>query len=123
MATNVTAALPSADDIGVSEDPDRPPPPCALVIFGASGDLTRRKLLPALARLADYGALPAEVALIGVARTPMTDDEFADRCRRSVAGQENPRWNDLTAAARFVSGDYDDPATYGRLAEVLAECD
>src|SRR5215217_8560074 len=104
-------------------DSDRRSPPCALVIFGASGDLTARKLLPALAQLAGYAALPPEVALIGVARTPMTDTEFGDLCRRSVSGDDHPRWKDLTAAARYVHGGYDDPATYERLAEVLAECD
>ncbi|MCW2705562.1 MAG: putative glucose-6-phosphate dehydrogenase, partial [Blastococcus sp.] len=104
-------------------DADRRSPPCVLVIFGASGDLTARKLLPALARLAGYGAIPPEVALVGVARTPMTDDEFGDHCRRSVSGEGHARWKDLTAAARYVSGGYDDPATYQRLAEVLAECD
>jgi glucose-6-phosphate 1-dehydrogenase len=104
-------------------DADRRSPPCVLVIFGASGDLTARKLLPALERLAGYGALPPEVALVGVARTPMSDAEFGDLCRRSAAGEGDPRWKDLTAAARYVSGGYDDPATYQRLAEVLAECD
>jgi len=104
-------------------DPNRRSPPCVLVIFGASGDLTARKLLPALARLAGRGALPPEVALIGVARTPMTDQEFADRCRRTVPDEGQARWRELTAAARYVSGDYDDPTTYQRLAEVLAECD
>ena len=104
-------------------DADRRSPPCVLVIFGASGDLTARKLLPALERLAGYGALPPEVALVGVARTPMTDEEFGDLCRRSAAGEGHPRWKELTAAARYVSGGYDDPATYQRLAEVLAECD
>src|SRR3954447_13167936 len=100
-------------------DVDRRSPPCVLVIFGASGDLTARKLLPALARLSGYGALPPEVALVGVARTPMTDDEFGDLCRRSVSGEAHPRWQDLAASARYVSGDYDDPATYQRVAEVL----
>jgi glucose-6-phosphate 1-dehydrogenase len=104
-------------------DADRRSPPCALVIFGASGDLTARKLLPALARLAGYGALPAEVALIGVARTPMTDDEFGDLCRRSVSGEGDQRWKDLTEAARYVHGGYDDPATFQRLAEVMAASD
>jgi glucose-6-phosphate 1-dehydrogenase len=104
-------------------DADRRSPPCVLVIFGASGDLTARKLLPALERLAGYGALPPEVALVGVARTAMTDEEFGDLCRRSAAGEGHPRWTELTAAARYVSGGYDDPATYQRLAEVLAECD
>src|SRR5215210_1664149 len=104
-------------------DADRRSPPCVLVIFGASGDLTARKLVPALERLAGYGALPPEVALVGVARTPMTDAEFGNLCSRSVHGGDNQRWTDLTSAARYVHGDYDDPATYQRLAEVLADCD
>jgi glucose-6-phosphate 1-dehydrogenase len=104
-------------------DPDRRSPPCALVIFGASGDLTARKLLPALERLAAYGALPPEFALIGVARTPMSDEEFRDYCRKRVAGTADPRWAELTEGARYVAGGYDDPATYQRLAEVLEESD
>ena len=104
-------------------DADRRSPPCVLVIFGASGDLTARKLLPALERLAGYGALPPEVALVGVARTAMSDDEFGNLCRRSVSGADHSRWQELTEASRYVHGDYDDPATYQRLAEVLAECD
>jgi glucose-6-phosphate 1-dehydrogenase len=107
----------------MTADVDRQSPPCVLVIFGASGDLTARKLLPALARLAGYGALPPEVVLIGVARTPMTDDEFGDLCRRSVSGADDPRWDQLTSTARYVHGGYDDPATYQRLAEVMDECD
>jgi glucose-6-phosphate 1-dehydrogenase len=104
-------------------DADRRSPPCVLVIFGASGDLTARKLLPALERLSGYGAIPPEVALVGVARTPMTDPEFGDLCRRNVPGPVEPRWKELAATARYVHGGYDDPATYQRLAEVMAECD
>src|SRR3954452_11701607 len=107
----------------MASESERKSPPCVLVIFGASGDLTARKLLPALERLAAYGALPGEVALVGVARTPMSDEEFGAYCRDKVSGGGNPRWNDLTAAARYVHGDYDDPDTYSRLAEVLSECD
>ncbi|MGY1809367.1 glucose-6-phosphate dehydrogenase [Blastococcus sp. SYSU D00669] len=107
----------------MSSDLERRSPPCALVIFGASGDLTARKLLPALERLAAYGALPEEVSLVGVARTPMTDEEFAGYCRDKVGATDNPRWAGLLAGARYVHGGYDDPATYGRLAEVLGECD
>ena len=116
-------STPQPDSGLTTADPDRRSPACALVIFGASGDLTARKLLPALERLAAYGALPAEVALIGVARTPMTDDEFAQYSRTAVAGTDNPRWADLVANARYVQGGYDDPATYARLAEVVEECD
>jgi glucose-6-phosphate 1-dehydrogenase len=100
-------------------DPDRRSPPCALIIFGASGDLTARKLLPALERLAAFGALAPHVTLIGVARTPMTDEEFRSYCRERVPGAEDPRWADLTDSARYVAGGYDDPATYQRLSEVL----
>jgi glucose-6-phosphate 1-dehydrogenase len=106
----------------MATEQDRRSPACALVIFGASGDLTARKLLPALERLAAYGALPSELALIGVARTPMTDEEFSDYCRTTVAGG-NSRWSELAAAARYVPGGYDDPATYQRLSEVLADSD
>ena len=74
----------------MSTDQDRRAPACVLVIFGASGDLTARKLLPALERLAGYGALPAEVALVGVARTPMTDDEFGELCRAAVGRDGQP---------------------------------
>ena len=104
-------------------EPDRPVPACALVIFGASGDLTKRKLLPAIERLAGEGSLSAEVALIGVARTEMTDEQFRDYCRRSAPGLGNGRWQEIVGAARYVHGGYDDPATYARLADVLEECD
>jgi glucose-6-phosphate 1-dehydrogenase len=104
-------------------DVERRSPPCALVIFGASGDLTARKLLPALERLAACGALPAEVTLIGVARTPMTDEEFQDYCRERVPGSADRRWAEMTRTARYVTGGYDDPDTYQRLSEVLDQCD
>ncbi|MGY1594112.1 glucose-6-phosphate dehydrogenase [Geodermatophilus sp. SYSU D00708] len=107
----------------MTTDSDRRSPPCALVIFGASGDLTARKLLPAVEQLARYGALPAEVSLVGVARTPMDDEQFRAYCRERAPGEGNARWAALTAGARYVAGDYDDPATHARLAEVLGSCD
>jgi glucose-6-phosphate 1-dehydrogenase len=93
-----------------------------LVIFGASGDLTARKLLPAIGHLAADGALAPEVTLIGVARTAMTDDEFRGRCRRAIqaSGAEVDR---LIAGARYVAGGYDDTATYAALDHVVAELD
>ena len=103
---------------------ERRAPACVLVIFGASGDLTERKLLPAVERLCEYNRLPREFCLVGVGRTPMTDGEFADRLRRAAPkGGGNDQWADLVASVRYVSGGYDDPATYARLAEVLEECD
>jgi len=65
------------------------PDPCILVIFGASGDLTHRKLIPALYEMsragnAAHGALPEKFAVLGVSRTPMSDQEFRDKMRESA---------------------------------------
>src|SRR5208337_3448965 len=69
---------------GSEDGRERRAPACALVIFGASGDLTERKLLPAIRRLAASGRLRPEFALIGVARTAMSDAKWADRRLREV---------------------------------------
>jgi glucose-6-phosphate 1-dehydrogenase len=92
------------------------------VIFGASGDLTARKLLPALGRLAADGALAPQVTLIGVARTAMTDDEFRSRCRQAMQAS-GPGVDQLITGARYVAGGYDDPATYMALEQLVAELD
>jgi glucose-6-phosphate 1-dehydrogenase len=93
-----------------------------LVIFGASGDLTARKLLPALGRLAADGALAPEVTLIGVARSAMTDDEFRSRFRQAIQAS-GPGVEQLIAGARYVAGGYEDPATYAALEHLIAELD
>ena len=59
-------------------------PECAVVIFGANGDLTKRKLLPALYRLAYERRLSAGFAVVGISRTAMTDEEFREKMRESV---------------------------------------
>ena len=59
-----------------SKPGERPGDPCTIVIFGASGDLTRRKLLPALYNLRRYGLLPRDVAIIGVGRKEMKREDF-----------------------------------------------
>jgi len=120
-------------DIHVEERRGRPvvgsraPDPCTLVIFGASGDLTQRKLVPALYDLAADGALPSDVAVIGFARRDMTADAFRTRLE---AGAERftrarpldaGRWRDFATHLDYVSGDYDDPRAYAALATRLAE--
>ncbi len=62
-----------------------PVPPTTLVIFGASGDLARRKLLPALYNLAHEGALPERFNLIGISRRELSDDEFRGQAREAIA--------------------------------------
>ena len=109
-----------------SSDAARKSPPCALVIFGASGDLTQRKLIPAIERLARRGRLPREFALVGVARSQMSDEDFAQRCRdsaRRAGGETSDAWTEITDHIRYVCGGYDDPGTYDKLADVLHEAD
>src|ERR1700694_90209 len=97
-------------------------PPNTLVVFGASGDLTSRKLLPALGQLARRQLLPDGFALVGVARTPLGDEGFRRLINEAVAdaGRE---WDVVIATARYISGDYGDPETFSSLALVLDELD
>jgi glucose-6-phosphate 1-dehydrogenase len=100
------------------------PAPATLVIFGASGDLTRRKLLPAVYHLSRGQRLPARFNVIGVARTPTSDDEFRRQFHDSLkefAGLETPD-QVSTAMAReltYLAGEMDDPALYEKLAAKL----
>ena len=103
--------------------------PCALVIFGVTGDLARRKLLPALYDLACHGALPASFALVGYGRRPLDDGGLADLVREAVAGafgREAPAGaacERVLAAPHYVQGGLDEPDGYRRLAAVLAHLD
>ncbi|MBV9208429.1 MAG: glucose-6-phosphate dehydrogenase, partial [Actinobacteria bacterium] len=113
-----------SQDREIAADAARRAPTCALVIFGASGDLTERKLLPAIRQLAAHGRLPHEFALVGVARTAMSDEEWAEKCLSDHSGEEaaGADWAPKVRF-RYVSGGYDDPETYSRLRDVLADCD
>lgn len=103
---------------------ERRAPPCAIVIFGASGDLTRRKLIPALYSLAASGLLPPETAVLGTSRTAYTDDAFR-RKLREAAGKYATRldetiWNAFSERLYYEPGDITDAGTYDRLARRLA---
>ncbi|HEX2040431.1 MAG TPA: glucose-6-phosphate dehydrogenase [Acidimicrobiales bacterium] len=103
-------------------DDERRAPPCVLVVFGASGDLTARKLMPALAALADDRRLPPAFAVVGVARTELSDDDFR---RRMLEAVEKPSaaWENLVSGFRYVAGDYTEGETFERLRQVLEEVD
>jgi glucose-6-phosphate 1-dehydrogenase len=120
---NAAAQSASKDEVPVG-DKGLMPDPCVLVIFGASGDLTSRKLLPAIERLATFERIPPELVLVGVARTKMTDAAFRKFCLEATAEEKvSPQWEALVSNARYVSGAYDDAATYRDLAAVLEDCD
>ncbi|MEX2549697.1 MAG: glucose-6-phosphate dehydrogenase [Nitriliruptoraceae bacterium] len=97
----------------------------ALVIFGATGDLARKQLFPALQHLAATDALPATV--VGVASSAWSDDELVDNARQSIEkhgpGIDAAAFERLATALSYVEGDYREPATYQRLAETLGGCE
>lgn len=97
-----------------------------IVIFGASGDLTSRKLIPALYQLARKERLPAETQIVGFSRTQMTDNEWREKLRESTAkfvGREFDEkiWSTLAESIHYFPGDVDDEARVGELAGYLDE--
>jgi glucose-6-phosphate 1-dehydrogenase len=106
---------------------ERRVPECAMVIFGATGDLNKRKLMPALFRLAYDRRLSAGFAVVGVSRSPLTDDQFRARMCDAVKQfsedtQFDPDvWQAFAQGLFYVSGDIGDAGLYQRLSQKLAE--
>jgi glucose-6-phosphate 1-dehydrogenase len=106
----------------------RRPEPCVVVIFGASGDLTQRKLMPALYALAVRRLLPERFAVVGAARSEETDDAFRERMAEGVkrfARDEFRQdvWDELAEGMRYCTLDFADRAGEDRLARMLADVD
>ena len=97
--------------------------PTALIVFGATGDLSRRKLLPALYNLAHDGILPERFELVGVSRGEQTDEDFRAMARESIErfSRRRPDANVLERllAEMRTPGEFDDDAVYRRLAATL----
>ena len=83
---------------------ERTAEPCAVVIFGASGDLTKRKLVPALYRLAQQRLIPAEFAIVGTARNEMSDEEFRAKMREAVEQYSEEKAVDDAVWESFARG-------------------
>jgi glucose-6-phosphate 1-dehydrogenase len=102
-----------------------PVPPTTLVIFGASGDLARRKLLPALYNLAHEGALPERFNLIGISRRELSDDEFRGQAREAIAEFSRSKPSEavldgLIERMSYIGNSFDDTEGY---AKIGAACD
>src|SRR5690242_984801 len=102
----------------------RPADPCCLVIFGASGALTHRLLVPALYNLASAGLLDKEFGLMGVARSPSSSNAFREDLAKSLpqfAGRpiDQNVLNQVLGCVAYVQGDPDDDATYGKIEREL----
>ena len=102
--------------------------PCVMVIFGFTGDLTRRKLIPALYNLATQQLLSREFAVIGVGRSPMSDDDARKRVTEdfkkfATGAIDSDLWEWFVRRVSYVNGDFNDSATYDRLKDALAKAD
>ncbi|MDX6241709.1 MAG: glucose-6-phosphate 1-dehydrogenase [Kribbellaceae bacterium] len=102
--------------------------PCSLVIFGVTGDLARKKLMPAVYDLANRGLLPPGFALVGFARRDWGDQDFAKVVHDAV--KEHSRtpfhedvWRQLARGIRFVQGTFDDAEAFTRLRQTVEALD
>ena len=117
-----------ADDRNPFADPlrfERRAPECAMAIFGANGDLAKRKLMPALYRLAYDGRLPASFAVIGTSRTAFTDEAFREMMRGAVQEEDTAfdedLWKRFAQNLYYVAGDMHDSTLYQALGAKLRE--
>ncbi|HRA49157.1 MAG TPA: glucose-6-phosphate dehydrogenase, partial [Thermomicrobiales bacterium] len=107
---------------------DRNPQACAMVIFGVSGDLTSRKLMPALYDLSVTVPLPPGFSIIGISRRDWSDDDFRAEMRKAVSEFAtrpitDDTWDSFARGLFYVAGDFDDPSVYERLGQRLGEVD
>lgn len=94
-------------------------PDVTFVIFGASGDLTSRKILPALYGLAQDGNIGKEFNIIGIARTELSDKGFQQLIKKST-GTKSATFNDIVARAKYVTGEYTHEDTFNQLKKIFA---
>src|SRR5580658_3777713 len=93
---------------------------CLLIIFGASGDLTRRKLIPGLYNLACVGCMNPQFEVLGIGRTPMTSEEFRAKLRESASKSSDTRdfsdnhWREFENRLHYFAGDINDDQFYAR---------
>lgn len=108
-----------------------PPPPCAIVIFGANGDLTKRLIVPALYNLARTGLLPSRLALVGVGHNDKTSEQWRDGLRefleqmlsKTEQAIDESLWKAVSQNMIFLKGDFEKPETYKTLDGLLGKID
>src|ERR1700733_9305688 len=117
----------TAEAMQASQNLVRRPDPSIVVIFGASGDLTKRKLLPALYHLQQSGFLPDDFAVLGVARRPL-EDTFTPDMKEGIVGgggvgEHDPNLAPFMERVQYHPMNFDDDASYDGLKKKLAEMD
>ena len=121
----VTVANPS---LGVADLCEVPARPCVIIIFGAAGDLTKRKLMPALYNLRLNKQLPEDFAIIGLARAEKDDDTFKEELGAAMqeyatAQLDKEQWDWFKERTYYLQGNFDDAESYQRLTQVLQSVD
>ena len=121
MTSNLFVQAPE----GVTKYTDRLADPCIMVIFGASGDLTKRLLMPALFNLYCGGLLNSEFAIIGIAFDSLDTESFRKKMTEDIKNfntrkvfDEN-QWNEFVQKLQYTQGDFSDPEAYKRLAVLI----
>jgi glucose-6-phosphate 1-dehydrogenase len=116
-------------EINVAQrSPGKPADPCIMVIFGVTGDLAKRKLFPALYNLARQGLLSREFAVIGVARSPMSNEDFrkkisADVKEFATEDLDQDLWEWFIRRLHYVNGEFPDKELYSKLKDCLQKVD
>jgi glucose-6-phosphate 1-dehydrogenase len=125
----MTVAAVEANPLRQGLEQERVPEPSCLVIFGASGDLTQRKLIPGLYMLAHEGLLPQGQTIVGFARQDLTDEQFRASMRKACDEHARTRpiddavWESFARGLFYVPGEFTDPGAYTRLKARLEEFD
>jgi glucose-6-phosphate 1-dehydrogenase len=127
MALDVSVS--TRDGEVIARSPQRPAPPCVIVIFGASGDLTHRKLIPALFDVFQEGLISKHFAVLGFSRSPLSDDDFRRTARdglehyASNTVRSDHAWDEFQSCLHYMSGQFNDPESYRTLRQRLENID
>ena len=118
----------ATDSHAVIKTSTRSAGPCAIVIFGAAGDLTKRLLLPALYNLKRSHLLPQEFAIVGIAHTPMSQDDFRSKLNQEIhefatVTVDDQLWQQFEQRLYYLPGEFQDTKTYQQLQELLIQVD
>jgi len=121
----MTSTMPLTNPLREGLLAERSAEPCIVVIFGASGDLAKRKLIPALFSLAEQQLLPSAFAIVGISRRNMTHEEFCQSQREFIEEErlKTPVWKSFEEGMSYISADFSDPSGYKRLADELTRID
>src|SRR3977135_3197680 len=104
----------------------RVPGPCAIVIFGVTGDLSRKKLIPAIYDLANRGLLPPGFVVLGFARRDWGDIDFEEMAKQAARAHARTPWREevwarISGNIKFIPGSFDDDAAFDQLNEMLTD--